>query len=223
MANILIVAAHPDDETLGVGGTILRHKKNGDKIYWLIITNISESQGFSSERVLSRQNEIAIVSNLYNFDEVIKFDIPTMSLTDSNLVDLISKISKLFERIEPEVIYTMNRSDAHSDHRITFHAIMACTKSFRYPYINKVLMYECLSETEFSPTLPENVFQPNYFVDISNFFEKKIEIINVFESEMAEHPFPRSIKNIEALATYRGAYAGVKYAEAFQLIKLIEK
>jgi LmbE family N-acetylglucosaminyl deacetylase len=223
MANILIVAAHPDDETLGVGGTILRHKKNGDKIYWLIITNISESQGFSSERVLSRQKEIEIVSNLYNFNEVIKFDIPTMSLTDSNLLDLISKISKLFERIEPEIIYTMNRSDAHSDHRITFHSIMACTKSFRYPYIKKVLMYECLSETEFSPTLPENVFQPNYFIDISQFFEKKIEIMSVFESELAEHPFPRSFKNIEALATYRGAYAGVKYAEAFQLIKHIEK
>jgi LmbE family N-acetylglucosaminyl deacetylase len=212
MANILIVAAHPDDETLGVGGTILRHKKNGDKIYWLIITNISESQGFSSERVLSRQKEIEIVSNLYNFNEVIKFDIPTMSLTDSNLLDLISKISKLFERIEPEIIYTMNRSDAHSDHRITFHSIMACTKSFRYPYIKKV-----------SPTLPENVFQPNFFIDISQFFEKKIEIMSVFQSELAEHPFPRSIKNIEALATYRGAYAGVKYAEAFQLIKLIEK
>lgn len=223
MANILIVAAHPDDETLGVGGTILRHKKNGDKIYWLIITNISESQGFSSERVLSRQKEIEIVSNLYNFNEVIKFDIPTMSLTDSNLLDLISKISKLFERIEPEIIYIMNRSDAHSDHRITFQSIMACTKSFRYPYIKKVLMYECLSETEFSPTLPENVFQPNFFIDISQFFEKKIEIMSVFQSELAEHPFPRSIKNIEALATYRGAYAGVKYAEAFQLIKLIEK
>ena len=223
MANILIVAAHPDDETLGVGGTILRHKKNRDKIYWLIITNISESQGFSSERVLSRQKEIEIVSNLYNFNEVIKFDIPTMSLTDSNLLDLISKISKLFERIEPEIIYIMNRSDAHSDHRITFQSIMACTKSFRYPYIKKVLMYECLSETEFSPTLPENVFQPNFFIDISQFFEKKIEIMSVFQSELAEHPFPRSIKNIEALATYRGAYAGVKYAEAFQLIKLIEK
>ena len=117
----------------------------------------------------------------------------------------------------------MNRSDAHSDHRITFHSIMACTKSFRYPYIKKVLMYECLSETEFSPTLPENVFQPNFFIDISQFFEKKIEIMSVFQSELAEHPFPRSIKNIEALATYRGAYAGVKYAEAFQLIKLIEK
>ena len=223
MANVLIVAAHPDDETLGVGGTILSHKENGDKIYWLIITSISESQGFSRERVLSRKKEIEIVSNLYNFNEVIKFDIPTTSLTDSNLVDLISKISKLFERIEPEIIYTMNRSDAHSDHRITFHSIMACTKSFRYPYIKKVLMYECLSETEFSPTLPENVFQPNYFVDISPFFENKIEIMNVFESEIAEHPFPRSVKNIEALATYRGAYAGVRYAEAFQLIIYIEK
>ncbi len=223
MSNVLIVAAHPDDETLGVGGTILKHKKNGDKVYWLIITNIFESQGFTDDRVKLRQKEIEIVSNLYDFDEVIKFDIPTMTLTDSDLLGLIPRISKIFERLRPEIIYTMNRSDAHSDHRIIFHSIMACTKSFRFPYVKKVLMYECLSETEFSPTVPENVFQPNYFVDISNYFEKKIEIMKVFKSEMAEHPFPRSCKNIEALAIFRGAYAGVEYAEAFQLIKYLEK
>jgi LmbE family N-acetylglucosaminyl deacetylase len=223
MANVLIVAAHPDDETLGAGGTILKHKNNGDNIFWLIVTNISESQGFSSERVGMRQNEIEIVAENYKFNEVIKFDIPTMSLNDSNLNDLIPRISKLFERIKPEVIYIMNRSDAHSDHRVIFRSVMACTKSFRYSYVKKVLMYECISETEFSPILPENVFQPNYYVDISDFFNKKIEIMNVFKSEMGEHPFPRSNKNIEALAIFRGAYAGVQYAEAFQLIKLIEK
>ena len=223
MANILFVAAHPDDETLGAGGTILKHKKNGDKIYWLIVTNISESQGFSKKRVLSRQIEIENVAKIYDFDGIIKLDIPTMTLTDSNLIELIPKISQVFNQIKPETIYTMNRSDAHSDHRVIFHSIMACTKSFRYPYIKKVLMYECLSETEFAPILPENVFQPNYFIDISNYLEKKIKIMMLYKSEISGHPFPRSKKNIEALATYRGAYAGVKYAEAFQLIKLIEK
>jgi LmbE family N-acetylglucosaminyl deacetylase len=84
-------------------------------------------------------------------------------------------------------------------------------------------MYECLSETEFSPILPERVFQPNYFVDISNYFEKKIEIMKVYNSELGEHPFPRSIKNIEALAIYRGATVGVNFAESFQMIKYIDK
>jgi LmbE family N-acetylglucosaminyl deacetylase len=139
------------------------------------------------------------------------------------LFELVNKISKIFQELKPETIYVMNRSDAHSDHRIVFDAVMSCTKSFRYPYVKKVLMYECLSETEFAPILPERVFQPNYFVDISNFIEKKIEIMKIFDSELGEHPFPRSIKNLEALATFRGATVGVLYAEAFQMIKYIDK
>lgn len=84
-------------------------------------------------------------------------------------------------------------------------------------------MYECISETEFAPKLPEKVFIPNYFVDISSFLEEKLELMKIYESEVGEHPFPRSLRNIEALATYRGASVGVEYAEAFQLIKYIDK
>jgi hypothetical protein len=84
-------------------------------------------------------------------------------------------------------------------------------------------MYECISETEFAPQLPEKVFIPNYFVDISEFFDKKLEIMQVYQSELGEHPFPRSNRNIQALATFRGATVGVNYAEAFQLLKFIDK
>jgi LmbE family N-acetylglucosaminyl deacetylase len=146
-----------------------------------------------------------------------------MKLNDTTLFELVNKISLIFQEIQPETIYVMNRSDAHSDHRIVFDAVLSCTKSFRYPYVKKVFMYECLSETEFAPILPERVFQPNYFVDISDFLNKKIQIMKIFDSELGEHPFPRSIKNIEALATFRGATIGVNYAEAFQVIKYIDK
>jgi LmbE family N-acetylglucosaminyl deacetylase len=223
MSKVIIISAHPDDETLGAGGTILKHKENGEEIHWLIVTNVFESEGFSKERVLSRKQEIEEVSKLYSFNKVYNLDYPTMKLNDTILFELVNKISHIFQELEPEIIYVMNRSDAHSDHRIVFDAVMSCTKSFRYPYVKKVLMYECLSETEFAPILPERVFQPNYFVNISDFLDKKIEIMKIFDSELGEHPFPRSIKNIEALATYRGATIGVNYAEAFQLIKFIDK
>jgi len=223
MSKVVIISAHPDDETLGAGGTILRHKKNGDEVYWLIVTDVFETEGFSNERVLSRKKEIENVSKLYSFNNVYNLGYPTMKLDDTILFELVNKISLIFQELQPETIYVMNRSDAHSDHRIVFDAVMSCTKSFRYPYIKKVFMYECLSETEFSPILPERVFQPNYFVDISDFLNKKIEIMKIFDSELGEHPFPRSIKNIEALATFRGATIGVNYAEAFQMIKYIDK
>ena len=84
-------------------------------------------------------------------------------------------------------------------------------------------MYECISETEFAPALPEKTFLPNYFVDISDYHSLKLEIMGVYKSELGEHPFPRSLRNMEALATFRGASVGVDYAEAFQLIKYIDK
>lgn len=223
MKKIIIISAHPDDETLGAGGTLLKHKAQGDEIYWLIVTNISESQGFSSDRVLSRQHEIEKVSKSFGFTKTFKLDYPTMTLSSSSINEIVPKISAIFQEVLPEVVYTLNRSDAHSDHRYISDAVMACTKSFRYPFIKKVLMYECISETEFAPAFPEKMFIPNYFVDISEYMETKIEIMNVFESEMGVHPFPRNEKNIRALATFRGAVAGANYAEAFQVVKIIDK
>jgi N-acetylglucosamine malate deacetylase 1 len=223
MKNILVISAHPDDETLGVGGTILKHVANGDNVYWLIITNVLRNQGFSKERVESRQLEISKVEKMFGFKETFNLNYPTMTLSSSSLIKMIPEISSVFSEVKPEIIYTLNRSDAHSDHRVIFDAVMACTKSFRYPFIKQILMYECISETEFAPALTEKVFLPNYFIDITNYLDKKNEIMKVFESEIAEHPFPRSLENIKALAHFRGASVGVKYAEAFQLLKYIDK
>jgi LmbE family N-acetylglucosaminyl deacetylase len=221
MKNVIIISAHPDDETIGAGGTLLKHKKNGDNIYWLNVTSISESQGFSKERVIQRTGEIEKVSKLYGFKEVFLLNYPTMTLTSQSILTLVPEISSIFNSIQPEIIYTLNRSDAHSDHRILSQAVMACTKSFRHPYIKKVLMYECLSETEFAPAFPENTFIPNYFVDVTDFLSEKIEIMKVYNSELGLPPFPRSIENLTALATFRGSSSGCLFAEAFQVVKII--
>jgi LmbE family N-acetylglucosaminyl deacetylase len=223
MINVIVISAHPDDETLGVGGTILKHVANGDNVFWLIVTNVFESQGFSKERVESRQKEIREVEKRLGISKTYLLDYPTMTLSSSSLIKMVPEISTVFSEVQPEIIYSLNRSDAHSDHRVIFNAVMACTKSFRYPYIKKILMYECISETEFAPALAEKVFLPNYFVDITDFLDGKLDVMKVFESELGEHPFPRSIENIVALAHFRGASVGVKYAEAFQLLKFIDK
>ncbi len=223
MKTVIVVSAHPDDEVIGAGGTLLKHRSNGDRIHWLIITCVSEEKGFTKERVESRAKEIETVANMFGMESVHQLNYPTMGLSGSSLITLVPEISKVFNEVKPEIVYCVNRSDAHSDHRITFDAVMACTKSFRYPFVKQVLMYECMSETEFAPNLAENLFLPNYFVDITEFFSQKIEITAIYESELGQHPFPRNMRNIEALATFRGATAGVEYAEAFQLVKYIDK
>ena len=214
---VLVVAVHPDDETLGCGGTLLKHKANGDEIHWLICTTIDKNNSYYK----TRENEIEKVSNLYNFDSVHNLQLKTMQVDEYNISELVNKISQIIKKVQPNIIYLPFKGDVHSDHRKIYEASYSCTKSFRYPFIKKIYMVETLSETEFAPSTIEDSFVPNVFVDISEFFEKKIEIMKVFQSEISEHPFPRSEKNIRALATLRGATCGCEYAESFVLLKEI--
>lgn len=214
---VLIIAVHPDDETLGCGGTLLKHKSKGDEIHWLICTETTPSSDFYK----TRQQELEQVSKMYTFDSVYNLELKTMQVDEYTMSELISKISKIISDIQPNIIYLPFKGDVHSDHRKIFEAAYSCTKSFRYPFIKKIYMMETLSETEFAPGTKEDSFIPNIFVDISDFMERKIEIMKIFSSEIAEHPFPRSVRNIRALGTLRGATAGCEYAESFVLLKEI--
>ena len=219
----LVVALHPDDETLGCGGTLLKHKVQGDEIHWMICTEVKEEDGFSPDRVQSRNTEIDTVAKLYQFDGVHRLGLSTMRVDEYSVSELVGKVSAVINQVQPTVLYLPFKSDVHSDHRVMFEAVYSCTKSFRYPFIKKIYMMETLSETDFALSTKEDSFVPNVFVDITNFFAKKLEIMQIFESEIGEHPFPRSLRNIEALATLRGATAGCEYAESFMLLKEIQK
>jgi len=220
--NVLCVAPHPDDETLGCGGTLLRHINDGDEVSWLIMTSISEELGFSKKKINDRAEEIDKVKLSYGFSLVEKADFITTKLDTYPKSDLISVVSNMINTVQPEIIYLPFRNDVHSDHKIVFDVVASCTKSFRYPCIKHVLAYETLSETEFS-IQPSNscCFQPNFWVDISGFLDRKIEIMSIYEGETKNHPFPRSEKNLRALATFRGATAGVFAAESFVSLKQI--
>ena len=223
---VLVVAVHPDDETLGCGGTLLKHKATGDEIYWLIATTIKNGYnnwdlGFSKDIVEKREKEIKRVAELYDFDGIYRLEFPTMRIDEISMSELIGKISKIFKEVQPNIVYLPFKNDVHSDHRKIFEAAYSCTKIFRYPFVKKILMMETLSETEFAPSTKEDGFIPNVFVDITRYLEKKLEIMGIYESELGEHPFPRSKRNITALATFRGATAGCEYAESFVLLKEI--
>jgi LmbE family N-acetylglucosaminyl deacetylase len=220
---VLVVSAHPDDEALGAGGTLLKHKARGDEVAWLIVTNAFEDLGYTKEFCKAREVEINQVADVIGVEAVYKLDFPTTKLDSFPLSELVQKMGRAVSEFKPEILYLPNRSDAHSDHRVTFDAVMTCTKSFRYPYVKRVLMYECLSETEFAPALSEALFLPNYFVDVTPFFQEKLALLEIYRSELDEHPFPRSWRNVEALAVFRGANCGVCYAEAFQVLKFVDK
>jgi N-acetylglucosamine malate deacetylase 1 len=219
--NILVIAPHPDDETLGCGGTILKHKSKKNNIDWLIVTKIKNTNN-NSKKIKNRENEIKKVKKLYGFRNVVRMQYDTSTLDTIVKKDIIKNFRIEIDKIKPNIIYLPFKNDAHSDHRITFESVFACTKSFRAPYVKSIRVYETISETDFSNPLIGKAFQPNLWIDVSNFLEKKIKIAKIYKSEILKHPFPRSIKNIRALAISRGASAGCKYAEAFCIIKEIK-
>jgi len=214
----IIIAPHPDDEILGAAGTILRRKAEGSKVAWLVVTSVSEAGGWSAQKVKDRQAEIQLVSKFFDFDEVFSLDFPTTKLDSMPMSDLVTKMSHVFKSWEPSEVFIPHRSDVHTDHRMVFDAAASCVKWFRYPSVKRVLAYETLSETEFHLG-HEDLFCPNVFVDINPYLARKLDVMKIYASEMAEFPFPRSIKAIESLAFLRGASSGFEAAEAFQLLR----
>ena len=132
--------------------------------------------------------------------------------------ELVAAISQIMQDFQPEEVLAPFWGDAHSDHRIVFDAVAACTKWFRYPAVKRILAYETLSETD-SSIGRNNVFDPNVFIDISEWLEDKIRIMNFYESEIGKFPFPRSEKAVRALGQVRGAASGFSAAKAFMLLK----
>lgn len=220
MNKVLVIAVHPDDETLGCGGTLLKHKAQGDEIYWLVVTGPikGDHPAFTDDFINRRDALVDRVSSEYGFNETIKLNLPTQKLHAVDLKDIILKVSEVLKRIQPDTIYMMYNNDVHSDHRVAFEAAYSCTKSFRYPFIKRILMIEALSETEFALATQGTTFVPNVYVDITSYLNKKLEIMSLFEGELMEEPWPRSLSSIKALARVRGSRAGVMYAEAFQLL-----
>lgn len=219
LKKIIVVSPHPDDETFGAGGTVLKYKDHGCKAYWLNITDMKEEFGFSGRAIRKRKKEMEKASVRYKFDGFFNLQLMPTGLDTYPNSFIIDKIGEVFEKVRPDTVILPFKGDAHSDHRIVFDCGYACTKIFRFPYVKQVLIMEIISETDFS-CFSEG-FSPNYFVDISDYIEKKIEIMDIYKNQMSMPPFPRNKENVKALSMIRGTQAGCRYAESFILLKEI--
>jgi len=216
--NILVVAPHPDDETLGCGGTLLKLARQGASIHWLIFTEMTADTGFSPERIKTRNDEISSVAAAYKFAGVHRLGFATTRLDTIAMRDLVAAAAGVMKAANPQTMFLPFAGDIHSDHDVVFRTMSACTKSFNYPNVKRVLAYEALSETDFGIN-PASGFRPNSFSDISGTLEEKIRIMEMYAGEMKPFPFPRSMEALRALAATRGVVAGCAAAEAFMTLK----
>lgn len=212
---IIVVAPHPDDEIIGVGGTLLKYKAQGHSIAWVIFTGSSADV---KDEPSTRNKEIEEIKALVGFDEVYKLGFPAAALDTVPTKQLIESLSRVFLEYQPTDVFLPHPGDVHTDHREVFDASVACTKWFRYPSVKRVMTYETLSETDFCLN-KEEAFFPNVYVDIHEWLDKKLELLMVYKSEFSDFPFPRSVYAIKSLAKVRGAASGFGAAEAFQLMR----
>lgn len=214
--NVLVVSPHPDDETLGAGGTLLKLKDMGHKTFWLNVTNMKTEYGYPAERVAERNKEIEAVNRAYGFDGFRNLELEPAGLDKYEMGSLVAKFKQVIGDVKPEILLIPYGNDVHSDHRVVVDAVYSCTKSFRAPWVKAVLSMEILSETD---QAVGGVFMPNVFFDVSQYLDKKVEIMKIYKSEVDTAPFPRNEDAIRGLAAYRGATAYYRYGEAFCLIK----
>jgi LmbE family N-acetylglucosaminyl deacetylase len=220
---ILAISVHPDDETLGCGGTLLRHAAGGDELAWLVVTQGHPPQ-WPAEVLERKADEVRAVAAAYRISRTIKLGFPTVRLDVVAQAELIERIREAIVETKPEVVYLVHDGDVHSDHHAVFQATLCVLKAFymRKLGVRAVLSYETLSSTEAAPPQFARMFIPAIYRDITPHLEKKIEIMSLYATETQPDPLPRGPSAIRALARFRGAAIGVDYAEAFMLIREVD-
>jgi LmbE family N-acetylglucosaminyl deacetylase len=226
MNNVLVVAAHPDDEILGCGGTLLKHISRGDKVYILYVSegvtgryDNKDSKKCSIE--ISKREEMAKKACRLGKFEIIDFlNLRNLELSSYPHNHLTNIIYKYFKKYKPDIVYTHYEHDLNIDHYQTFFSTFVASRPNNDFFVKKLLSFEIPSSTDWG--INSKSFIPNYFVDIKKYKKKKEKLLKFYKYEMRRSPHSRSIKNINSLSIFRGGAVGLNNAEAFFVNKIVD-
>lgn len=220
VVRVLAVSAHPDDETLGCGGTLLKHRAAGDEVHWLIASSWTQPRT-SASAIALRQKQIQAVAQAYGVVDVAQLGYPDARLDRIPMSDLIEGIDAVLGKVRPEIVYVVHGGDVHSDHVLVHTATMSALKSFRMTSfgVRRVLAFETLSSTDAAVQDPRHAFLPTVYNDITGYLEQKCDVMHHYCSELQDARLPRTPSAMTALARWRGATVGVEHAEAFVLLR----
>ncbi|MEF2292659.1 PIG-L family deacetylase [Virgibacillus dokdonensis] len=221
--NVLVFSAHPDDEVIGVGGTIAKHVERGDTVNVVII-----AEGKSSRYDIYEKPEDQVLKESYletkkaceklGVSKFKRLNFPDNRLDSYQLLEIVKVVENNIEEFNPNIVYTQYGGDINIDHAVVHRAVMTATRPLPNHNVKWVFTYETLSSTEWNYNVKDS-FIPNYFVNIENQLTKKIEAMSYYKSELREYPHPRSLNAIQHNAKVWGAKVGVYAAEAFRLVR----
>ena len=217
---VLVIAAHPDDETLGMGGTIHKLSLLGSRVRVIFLSDGVGSRDEIRESVDSRRAAAISALRFLNCSDVHFYDFPDNSMDSVPLIDIVKTVEKSINDFEPAVLFTHFPHDLNVDHRITSQACLVAARPKVNRNIKSLLYFEVQSSTEWN--FGSSQFIPNMFVDISDSFGFKVHALKEYQVEIEAFPEARSFAGIEARSTVRGVTVGVSKAEAFQIAFLRE-
>lgn len=223
MKSVLVIAAHPDDELLGVGGTIRKFANQGISCHAVIIgegiTSRSDKRDEADAKdLLMLKEDARNAADVVGYQTIDFCELPDNRLDGMDLLDVIKVVSKYVEKYKPDTIFTHHHGDLNIDHRIACEAVITACRPVGDYFVEKIYAFETPSSTEWNYTY-EQPFIPNVYIDVTDTVEAKVDGMRCYRSESAVFPHPRSAEALRALATLRGSNVGMEMAEAFMLLR----
>lgn len=216
----MVVAAHPDDEVIGVGGTIAKHALAGDQVYVVIVTEGASIQfpGQPEKRVL-KSKQAHTAGKILGVAKIFEGDFPDQKLDEFPVLEIIQFLERIIKDVQPQTIYTHHFGELNQDHRVCHEATAIAARPFTLPYLEQLL---CFSVDTLSLS-QQGAAQYNVYVDIAETLETKIEAMQAYDSEIRDYPHPRSVEALRLMAARNGTIVGLKATEVFQSILEIRK
>ncbi len=218
--NVLVIAAHPDDELLGVGGTLRKHVLAGDRVTAVVVSEGASSRyEAGADNVLQRDGRRA--AERLGLADLRFLGLPDQRLETLPILEVIQKVEAVVDAVKPSVVYTHHWGDVNRDHRVVVEAVTVACRPIGDSYPRAVYCFETPSSTEWSLPSIEAAFVPNHFVDVTATIEDKLAAMACYETELRPHPHPRSLEALRARAAYWGQIVTRPYAEAFVLVRSV--
>ena len=222
MSRVLAIVAHPDDEALGAGGTLVRHAAAGEEVHIVFLTDGVGARGDDRAAKDRRAKAARCAARKLGAQEPVFLAFPDNRLDEIGLLDIVQAVETVMFKINPTTIYTHHAGDLNIDHAICHRAVLTSARPLPGSGLRRIYAMEIASSTEWASPVAANAFIPTRYVDISATMAAKREALQAYAEEMRPFPHSRSIEAVAALAAWRGASAGLTAAEAFMVVREIE-